>query len=90
MTIPTPVVSELLWDQWGRLADVLEGGPVTPLSLHRQELPGGEPGGRSSWSWSLPVDLQGVALPLPFLLLHPHGFWEGLHTEVPAEEHRRA
>lgn len=59
---------------------------MTSLSL-RRGLPGGEPRGHCfSWSWSWPVKTQGAALALRLLLLHPQGFWKGLHTEVPLQE----
>ena len=82
------MVSELVWDQRGTLSDLLEGNPMTSLSL-RRGLPGEEPWGHGfSWSWIRPVKTQGAVLALHLLLLHPQGFWKGLHTEVPAEKHR--
>ena len=85
------MVSELVWDRRGRFSDLLEENPVTSLSL-RRGLPGGEPRGHCfCWCWSRPVKTQGAVLALRlFLLLHPQGFWKGLHTEVPAEKHRGA
>lgn len=81
-----------MWDKWGGPRDILKGVPATSLSLCRT-LRWAVPGGLCfPWSWSRPINFHGLAL-LPFLLLLllfllcPHGFWEGLHTEVPAEGH---
>lgn len=73
------------------VGNLLEGHPMTSLSLCQLLFRGHPAGFCGPCNWSWPIHFQSVTVLFLFfllcLLLHSHGFWKGLHTVVPAGRH---